>query len=172
MPLLKAKQAVERIRGEAFGQEDLPTCRDDDPNASPYSLNSYSLFTTTMKRFLSNVLIAQLRQAIATTLLGIIVLVGIVFCSDVSEAIAKPLTPEAQSYQIDRNSQDFGSAKNTADDVRDTLNLDQPLYPGTNGFTTGVKERIETAIDNTKSAFGGVVDDAKDIVDNSFEKVH
>jgi hypothetical protein len=186
-----------------------------------------------MKRFMSNIPALQLRQTIATALLGIIFLASTVFCSYVPAAIAKPLTPEAKSYQVDAAQKDAqtesgyfqlgstesaraddkvqqsGSArpdgkaaianqrnttnpqgqrsndlagnakdnlqdntKSAADNVREKLNLDQPLYPGTKDFANTVKDRVETAIDNTKDAFGGIADDAKDTVNDSFEKVH
>jgi hypothetical protein len=190
-----------------------------------------------MKRFMFNFPAIQLRQTITTVLLGIFFLVGIVFCSNVPDASAKSLTPEAQSYQVDRNAdaqsgyfnlrstespraddkvQQAGSARpegkaaiaeqrnknnaqqqrneglarnakenlndstrraadntrSAADNVREKLNLDQPLYTGTKEFANDVKERVGTAVENTKDALGGIGDDVRDTVDDSFERVH
>jgi len=80
-------------------------------------------------------------------------------------AQAKPLAPEVLSYQVARtdgeNAQDTvprpnndliensrEKLKSRADDVREKLNLDQPIYPGT-------KEVLDTAQDRAKEAVKG-----------------
>lgn len=79
--------------------------------------------------------------------------------SNLLQAQAKPLTPEATSYEVDATSTDEiqndnklvenarQDLKSTADNVREKLNLDQPLYPGTKEFLNDVQESAKDAID-------------------------
>ncbi|HEY9665855.1 MAG TPA: hypothetical protein V6C91_03575 [Coleofasciculaceae cyanobacterium] len=78
------------------------------------------------------------------------------------QAHAKALTPEASAYQVDNadsnntpqiqndnklveNSRE--DLKATADNVREKLNLDQPIYPGTKEFLNDIKESTQGAVD-------------------------
>jgi hypothetical protein len=81
---------------------------------------------------------------------------------------AKDLTPEASDYEVDgkdfsarvRSSRDnapLGSNdlgrdvkqnfKDATDTVREKLNLDEPIYPGTKEFINDVEERVEGAVE-------------------------
>jgi hypothetical protein len=83
-------------------------------------------------------------------------LAGLIFCASLSYVLpaqAAPLTPEATSYQVDRTNTEIRihpedakqkvqqaggglieSIKDTADTVREKLNLDEPLPQGTKTF--------------------------------------
>jgi predicted PurR-regulated permease PerM len=85
------------------------------------------------------------------------------------QAQADPLTPEATSYQVDQTdaetfkdqAQDQGNGliKNTqnklesaADNIREKLNLDQPIYPGTKEFLNDVQDKAEDTVKGTQQA--------------------
>jgi hypothetical protein len=78
-------------------------------------------------------------------------------------AQAKPLTPEATSYQIDRtdteNTQEQDGIpndqlieksqqklKSAADNIREKLNLDQPIYPPTKEFLNTVQDKAQETV--------------------------
>lgn len=79
------------------------------------------------------------------------------------QAQAKPLTPEASAYEVDKSDtelikddndlvgQSQRNLKDTADNVREKLNLDQPIYPGTKKFLNDVQDSVEDA---TKAVTG------------------
>lgn len=88
------------------------------------------------------------------------------------QAQADPLTPEATSYQVDRTdvetfndqAQDQGNdliknsqnkLESAVDNIREKLNLDQPIYPGTKEFLNDVQNQAE---DTVKSAQDAVKD--------------
>lgn len=76
------------------------------------------------------------------------------------QAHAKALTPEASAYQVDNNDTEQiqndnklvensrRDLKDTADNVREKLNLDQPIYPGTKEFLNDVKESVQDTVDS------------------------
>ncbi|MBE9177172.1 hypothetical protein IQ268_01105 [Oculatella sp. LEGE 06141] len=89
----------------------------------------------------------HLRQLLATVLLGLTLLTGVAFGTFGygSPAHATSLTPEARSYQVNqgetpsRTAKESGeglgeSIKDAADNVREKLNLDQPLPHSTKAF--------------------------------------
>ncbi|HEY9698962.1 MAG TPA: hypothetical protein V6D10_16985 [Trichocoleus sp.] len=48
--------------------------------------------------------------------------------------------------------------KSAADNVREKLNLDQPLYPGTKEFIGDVQESVGDAVEGVKDTLGGASD--------------
>jgi hypothetical protein len=44
--------------------------------------------------------------------------------------------------------------KGAADNVREKLNLDQPIYPGTKEFINDVKEKVEDTVEGAERAVG------------------
>jgi hypothetical protein len=90
-------------------------------------------------------------------------------------AQAKPLTPEATSYQVARtdgeNAQEQDGLpnkkliensqqqlKSTADTVREKLNLDQPIYPPTKEFLNTVQDSAKEAVQAPQKALEKTVD--------------
>lgn len=84
-------------------------------------------------------------------------------------AQAKPLTQEVLSYQVARadgeNAQDTApkpnndliensreKLKSRADDVREKLNVDQPIYPGTKEVLDSAQDRAKEAVKGTQQA--------------------
>jgi hypothetical protein len=53
------------------------------------------------------------------------------------------------SYQVERSQDNFKSA---ADNVREKLNLDQPIYPGTKEFINDVQNKVEETIEGAEQA--------------------
>jgi ABC-type dipeptide/oligopeptide/nickel transport system permease component len=96
--------------------------------------------------------------------------VSMAFSPDSSLRVqAQTLTPEATEYQIDSPDSPFqpeseaiknegeyagkdlveGAKEKTesaADNVREKLNLDQPIYPGTKKFINQVKDKVEETL--------------------------
>lgn len=78
------------------------------------------------------------------------------------QAHAKALTPEASAYQVDNADRNNSTPqiqndnklvnnsrselKSTADNVREKLNLDQPIYPGTKEVLNDIKESTKDAV--------------------------
>ncbi|MBD1849888.1 hypothetical protein [Leptolyngbya sp. FACHB-711] len=51
-----------------------------------------------------------------------------------------------------------GGLKDIVDNVREKLNLDQPLYPGTKEFISDVKETVEDSVDAVEDTLTGGAD--------------
>jgi hypothetical protein len=51
-----------------------------------------------------------------------------------------------------------GGLKDMADNVREKLNLDQPLYPGTKEFINDVQETVEDSVDAVQDTLTGGAD--------------
>lgn len=85
------------------------------------------------------------------------------------QAQADPLTPEATSYQVDRTdvetfndqAQDQGNdliknsqnkLESAVDNIREKLNLDQPIYPGTKEFLNDVQNQAEDTVKGAQDA--------------------
>jgi hypothetical protein len=73
------------------------------------------------------------------------------------QASAKPLTPEAKSYEIaspDRQpTTDIEKGGNDAlDNIREKLNLDQPIAPSTKRFIESVKNNAGEAVTPAQEA--------------------
>jgi hypothetical protein len=97
----------------------------------------------------------SLRKILTGFLVGVTVFViQAVGFSNASPALAEAVTPEATSYQVDRLEtknikKDNGlieKVKETADNVREKLNLDEPIDPGTKDFLNSTQERVEDAV--------------------------
>jgi hypothetical protein len=92
-----------------------------------------------MSRITSLFRTIKLRQILAVVLVGLTVWGSAAFGQFTASAQAAPMTPEAQEYQVNQDNQtdDNGileSLKGTAENVRDKLNLDQPLPESTKKF--------------------------------------
>lgn len=114
-----------------------------------------------MNRFITSLLNFRLRQIFTVFLIGLTFWSIQAFgYSNQLQAQAKPLTPEASAYQVDNtNTSDTGALRNnkqvetgqqnlkdTADNVREKLNLDQPIYPGTKEVLNDVQDSIKDAV--------------------------
>ena len=83
--------------------------------------------------------------------------VGLQFGSVASPAQAETVTPEANSYQSQqaRNTRELGkqtknSLKEAVENVREKLNLDEPLDPGTKQVLDSAKIKTEQVVESTK----------------------
>jgi hypothetical protein len=81
------------------------------------------------------------------------------------QAIAKPLTSEAKYYDIARPDRplttDIEKDTNDAvDNIREKLNLDQPIAPSTKRFIESVKNNAEEAITPAREAVEKAADRA------------
>jgi hypothetical protein len=97
----------------------------------------------------------SLRKILTVFLVGVTFFVIQAFgFSNASPALAEAVTPEATSYQVDRVEtknikKDNGlieKVKEAADNVREKLNLDEPIDPGTKDFLNSTQERVEDAV--------------------------
>lgn len=115
-------------------------------------------------------------RAIATIAISIAFAVGLAIGYFAPDASAKPATPEAAEYDVqgddyqveirsDRSDAPIGSPdlnrdiqsniQDALDNVREKLNLDQPLYPGTKEVIEDVQESVSDVIENTQDALTG-----------------
>ena len=114
-----------------------------------------------MNRLITSLLNLRLRQIVTVFLIGLTFWVMQVFgYSNQLQAQAKSLTPESSSYQVDNtDTPDIGQLQNdkqvenaqknlkdTADNVREKLNLDQPIYPGTKEVLNDVQDSLKGAV--------------------------
>ena len=97
----------------------------------------------------------SLRKILTVFLVGVtFFVIQAVGFSNASPALAEAVTPEATSYQVDRVEtknikKDNGlieKVKEAADNVREKLNLDEPIDPGTKDFLNSTQERVEDAV--------------------------
>ena len=111
-----------------------------------------------MKKFTSRLVTICLR-------VGIIFAVGIalIFSSELElsgnkmQAFATPLTPETKSYEIARPARQPTSdtekdATGVLDNIREKLNLDQPIAPSTKRFIESVKDNVGEAVTPAQAA--------------------
>jgi hypothetical protein len=73
------------------------------------------------------------------------------------QAIATPLTPEAKSYEVARpapqpTSDTEKDTKGVLDNIREKLNLDQPIAPSTKKFIESVKDNVGEAVTPAREA--------------------
>lgn len=115
-------------------------------------------------------------RAIATIAISIALAVGFAIGYFAPDASAKPATPEAAEYDVqgetydleirsDRSNAPVGSPdlnrevqsniQGAIENVREKLNLDQPLYPGTKEVIEDVQESVSDVIENTQDALTG-----------------
>ncbi len=114
-----------------------------------------------MNRLITSLLNLRLRQIVTVFLIGLTFWVMQAFgYSNQLQAQAKSLTPESSSYQVDNtDTPDIGQLQNdkqvenaqknlkdTADNVREKLNLDQPIYPGTKEVLNDVQDSLKGAV--------------------------
>lgn len=115
-------------------------------------------------------LISRLRQILIVFLLGLTIFVLQDFGYGILPAQAEAVTPEATSYQAKYKGSDSGTDSNllesakqnlkaTADNVREKLNLDEPIDPGTKEVLNSTQERVE---DSVKSITGKERDSYRD----------
>lgn len=100
-----------------------------------------------MNRFIS-----WFRRLAIVFLVGL-TFVGLHFGSVASPAQAETVTPEANSYQAQptKNTENLGkktknSLKEAAENVREKLNLDEPIDPGTKQVLNPTQKRVEKAV--------------------------
>ncbi len=106
----------------------------------------------------------RLRQLLTMAVLSVALWLGAVVEQG---AIADTLTPEATSYQasshtaptIDLNEETNKQARNAksnlqsaADNVREKLNLDQPIHPDTKEFFRDVQEKANETLEDVQEA--------------------
>ncbi|MEG3851263.1 hypothetical protein QT971_31680 [Microcoleus sp. herbarium19] len=82
------------------------------------------------------------------------------------QAIAKPLTPEAESYEVARpdrqpTSEIEKDTKGAVDNIREKLNLDQPIAPSTKKFIESVKTNVGEAVTPASKAVEKAANRAK-----------
>ncbi|NHC34511.1 hypothetical protein [Scytonema millei] len=99
-----------------------------------------------------NRLIVWFRRLTVAFLVGI-TLIGLQFGSVVYPAQAETVTPEANSYQSQqpKKTEELGkktknSLKEAAENVKEKLNLDEPLDPGTKQVLNSTQKRVEKAV--------------------------
>ncbi len=121
-----------------------------------------------MKKFTSRLVTTCLR-------VGIIFAVGIalIFSSELEfsgnkmQAIAKPLTPEAEYYDVARpddrplTTDVEKEASDAVDNIREKLNFDQPIAPSTKKFIESVKNNAEEAVTPARKAVEKAADRAQ-----------
>lgn len=115
-----------------------------------------------MKRIISG--LPHLRQLITGFLVGIAILFNTTFSYPLS-AQAQALTPEATQYEVNSPDSPFqpeednergavnnlaqttkSNLENTADTIREKLNLDQPIYPGTKEFLNDIQDKTQETL--------------------------
>lgn len=92
-------------------------------------------------------------RVVATFLVGITFFVSSAFLpAQVMQAQAAPMTPEATQYDsnADSNSGLIESIKDAADNVREKLNLDEPLPKSTKQFLDAVQDPDKGLIQDTE----------------------
>lgn len=105
-----------------------------------------------------NRIVSLLRQVLTVCLVAIAVFVIQAFSyGNAIQAQAELVTPEASSYQLDKGKNNISNdnlletvkknLKETADTVREKLNLDEPIDPGTKDFLNSVEERVEETVE-------------------------
>ena len=108
-----------------------------------------------MKQVTSLLQNLSLRKILTIFLVGVTVFVIQTFgFINASPALAEAVTPEATSYQVDRVEtknikKDNGlieKVKETADNVREKLNLDEPIDPGTKEVFNSVEKQVEKTV--------------------------
>lgn len=128
-----------------------------------------------MKRVIDWLRGTTLRVLLAIFLVSITFLISTAFgYSNSLQAQAQVLTPEATEYKVDSPDSPFqpeaqdtkgnlresgnnlveGAKKktqSTGDNIREKLNLDQPIYPGTKKFAEQVKDKAEEVFNNPES---------------------
>ncbi|MBD2459765.1 hypothetical protein H6G89_01795 [Oscillatoria sp. FACHB-1407] len=129
-----------------------------------------------MSRFISKLWIKSLRRAIATAFLAMTVLVSTVLgvMSYEQPAFAESVTPEARSYQVDQGAKptrtysepdrvrveaDGDNAGGLLENVREKLNLDQPLPESTKDFFKQIKGEDVEIEEPRPSGKGGAAQD-------------
>jgi hypothetical protein len=111
-----------------------------------------------MKNFTSRLATICLRVAIIFA-----VGIALIFSSELElsghkmQALATPLTPEAKSYEIARPDRplttDIEKGGNDAvDNIREKLNLDQPIAPSTKKFIESVKNNVGESVTPAREA--------------------
>lgn len=119
-----------------------------------------------MNRFIAQV--EKACQTLTVFLVGLAFVVSIALFTFIPQASAKDLTPEASSYEVEgadyqvdiktpRESAPMGSTElnrnvksniqDALDNVREKLNLDEPIYSGTKEFIKDVEERVDETVD-------------------------
>ncbi|NEQ29045.1 MAG: hypothetical protein F6K28_60920 [Microcoleus sp. SIO2G3] len=115
-------------------------------------------------------------RALATAFISIALAMGLAIGYFAPAASAKPATPEAAEYDVqgddyqvqirnersdapigssDLNRDIQGNIQDAIDNVREKLNLDEPIYSGTKEVIEDVKEGVNDAVENTQDVLTG-----------------
>ncbi|HEY9875427.1 MAG TPA: hypothetical protein V6D12_18490 [Candidatus Obscuribacterales bacterium] len=97
-----------------------------------------------MKQVISFVQTIRLRQIIASFILGIaLLLTSAVSYAQAQPFTAEPMTPEASSYQVDKSGDNQDAGKNVFENIKEKLNLDEPLPRSTKDFFNEVQGKSD-----------------------------
>ncbi|HEY9810071.1 MAG TPA: hypothetical protein V6D13_12150 [Halomicronema sp.] len=108
---------------------------------------------------------SQFRAVVTASIIAFSFLIASVFGYNPLEAGAAT-TPEASHYQVDHSTTKIPSPnipeisnqqplKDTANNVREKLNLDQPIAPETKRFINSIEENIQKSVENLKETLPG-----------------
>lgn len=75
----------------------------------------------------------------------------------------------AENTRQTNNAQDNlrRNVRDAAENVRETLDPDGTASSNTKGFFNRVRDRVDTAVENTKDAIGGAADDVRDTLEDT-----
>ncbi|MCT7952483.1 hypothetical protein NG798_22060 [Ancylothrix sp. C2] len=118
-----------------------------------------------MNRLFSWLQNSQFRALVTASLIAVTFLIASVFGYNPLEATALT-TPEATQYQVDHSTTKIPTPnipeitskpplKETANNVREKLNLDQPIAPETKEFIHSIEESIQETVESVKQALPG-----------------
>lgn len=119
-----------------------------------------------MNRLISLLQNDRFRVVVTASIIAVTFLIASVFGYNPLEANALTTTPEARQYQVDHSTTKIPSPsipeitsqpplKETANNVREKLNLDQPIAPQTKEFIHSIKENIHETVESVKEALPG-----------------
>lgn len=112
--------------------------------------------------------VEKICQTLTLVFVGIAFVVSLALFTAVPQAAAGDLTPEASSYQVEGSDDqvDFKTLRERAplgstepnrsvksnlqdaiENVREKLNLDEPIYSGTKEFINDVEERVDETVE-------------------------
>lgn len=113
----------------------------------------------------------QFFQTLGLLVASVALFVGLLFGGNLpAQAASRSVTPEANSYEIgrayhgqnptsgesyNRSGEDLvdntqNKLKSAADNVREKLNLDEPISPSTKEFASDVKDKVNDLLGDTK----------------------
>lgn len=108
---------------------------------------------------------SRFRALVTASIIAVTFLIGSVFGYNPLEASAVT-TPEATQYQVDHSTTKIPTPsipeitsqpplKDAANNVREKLNLDQPIAPETKEFIHSIEESIQETVESVKQSLPG-----------------